>query len=394
MSIVINAKGTSVPFFRIGKTGITLYQGPVDPSLTYTPINSDVWINTSTNALEMWSAADTAWRAPRLADLHFSGSALVAGPTADLTLRTDAGNSVILDAAAAAARLTAIVGKDLHINESIGGSLYLNTNKWPPIDGSVNQALTTNGAGVLSWSPIGTVTSVGLVDISTTSIFSITNSPVTTSGSLTVLLSDQLANTAFLAPTATTGQPTFRQLEYVDLPVKLYVENPVAPVAPIATGTNSSAFGASAKAVLYGSKAYANGQFSNPGDSQHGVYILRNSTTNSTPTPLFLDGSSEQLVMPFNSVVSFSIVVAARQVDVPTGGAGYKFDGVIKKDGTHASLSFIGVPSKTILGETDIAWDITLASNTSTGAIEVIAVGENTKTIRWTATVLTTEVSN
>jgi len=70
MSIVINAKGTSVPFFRIGKTGITLYQGPVDPSLTYTPSNSDLWVNTLTNALETWSATDTAWRAPRLADLH------------------------------------------------------------------------------------------------------------------------------------------------------------------------------------------------------------------------------------------------------------------------------------------------------------------------------------
>ena len=31
MAVILNAKGTSVPYFKIGKTGVTLYQGGNDP---------------------------------------------------------------------------------------------------------------------------------------------------------------------------------------------------------------------------------------------------------------------------------------------------------------------------------------------------------------------------
>lgn len=49
MAVTINAKGTSVPYFKIGKGGTTIYQGNTDPALSYDPIDNDVWID-STNA--------------------------------------------------------------------------------------------------------------------------------------------------------------------------------------------------------------------------------------------------------------------------------------------------------------------------------------------------------
>ena len=64
------------------------------------------------------------------------------------------------------------------------------------------------------------------------------------------------------------------------------------------------------------------------------------------------------------------------------------------KDSTSGSVMLIGTPSKTVLGETNMPWDITLTANTANGSIRIMATGEASKTIRWVATVMTTEVTN
>ena len=396
MSIIINAKGTSVPFFTIGKNGTTIYQGSVDPSLSYAPKNGDVWFNSGTNVLSSWVTSTSSWSAPQLADLNFSGSTILASTGSSLTLKTTSGNSVLLDAGLGNPILSSSAGHDLHISNSLGGSLFLNNNKWPGADGTSGQVLVTNGSGVLSWASAatGTVTSVGLQDDSIAPIYSIANTPITTTGNLSIALTSQSANTAFLAPNGNSGQPSFRSIAYADLPLRLYLENPSSPVASTVTGANAIAFGDGATAPLYGQKSYANGKFTNTGDAQHGIYVLRNITTNATSTELFLDGISLPLVLPLNSVVSFSIMVAARRTDSVGGGAGYQFDGVAMKDSTSGSVMLIGTPSKTVLGETDMPWDIALTANTANGSLKIMATGEASKTIRWVATVLTTELTN
>jgi hypothetical protein len=61
----------------------------------------------------------------------------------------------------------------------------------------------------------GTATSVGL---SLPSIFTVTVSPVTTTGTLTATLASQTANTVFAAPNGAAGTPTFRALVAADIP--------------------------------------------------------------------------------------------------------------------------------------------------------------------------------
>ncbi len=61
----------------------------------------------------------------------------------------------------------------------------------------------------------GTVTSVGL-DLP--SIFTVTVSPITTSGDLTATLTSQAANTVLAAPNGSSGTPTFRALVAADIP--------------------------------------------------------------------------------------------------------------------------------------------------------------------------------
>lgn len=61
----------------------------------------------------------------------------------------------------------------------------------------------------------GSVTSVGL---SLPSFITVTNSPVTGSGTLTGTLASQTANTVFIAPDGVAGAPTFRALLAADIP--------------------------------------------------------------------------------------------------------------------------------------------------------------------------------
>ena len=61
----------------------------------------------------------------------------------------------------------------------------------------------------------GTVTSVGL---SLPSLITVSNSPVTGTGTLTGTLANQSANTVFIAPNGSAGAPTFRLLVAADIP--------------------------------------------------------------------------------------------------------------------------------------------------------------------------------
>lgn len=127
MAITVNAKGTSVPYFTIGKNGTTLYQGAVDPSYFYTIKVGDIWFDTNNLRLNTWGPLDASpasndWRAPLLAEIEIFDSII-----------------------------SSTAGNDLTLMPSVGNDLYLRSNKWPYNDGSAGQVLTTDGSGNLSW---------------------------------------------------------------------------------------------------------------------------------------------------------------------------------------------------------------------------------------------------
>ena len=73
----------------------------------------------------------------------------------------------------------------------------------------------------------GTVTSVALADSSATPIYSVSGSPVTTSGVLSLTLTTQSANSVFAGPSSgSAAQPAFRSLISADIPslTSLYAE--------------------------------------------------------------------------------------------------------------------------------------------------------------------------
>ena len=87
--------------------------------------------------------------------------------------------------------------------------------------GSTGQVLTVSG-GLPVWADPatdGTVTSVALSDGSSTPIYSISGSPVTSSGTLTFTLESQSANMVFAGPSSgSAAQPSFRSLVEADIP--------------------------------------------------------------------------------------------------------------------------------------------------------------------------------
>jgi hypothetical protein len=106
-------------------------------------------------------------------------------------------------------------------NVILGGDLTISgvTYTWPVSDGASGEVLGTDSSGNLSWvstGGIGTVTSVGL---SMPSIFTVNDSPVTASGTLSTSLNTQNANLVFAGPTSgLAAVPTFRGLVSNDIP--------------------------------------------------------------------------------------------------------------------------------------------------------------------------------
>lgn len=106
----------------------------------------------------------------------------------------------------------------LKIASSPASSFYINVPTTLP--GSI-QSITMDSAGNIGYQALGGGGSVTSVALSLPSIFSVTGSPITTTGTLTATLSSQAANTIFAAPNGSAGSPIFRALVAADIPQTL-----------------------------------------------------------------------------------------------------------------------------------------------------------------------------
>ena len=81
MAVIFNAKGTTSPYFLLGKGGTTLYQGSSDPTGSYTASAGDVWFDTNANTLKFRNSGNSAWEQGSLAggDLDVTGDATITG---------------------------------------------------------------------------------------------------------------------------------------------------------------------------------------------------------------------------------------------------------------------------------------------------------------------------
>jgi len=354
-------------------------------------------------------------------------------------------------------------------------SVTISGNAYPTVTGTVGQVLTTNGAGVLSFTTIsaGAVTLIGDVTGSGASPVTTTlaNTAVTpgsygsssSAGTFTVnskgLITAAGSAAISITPTAAGlgnvtnslqvinagGAPSVQEGSgipvssasvgaiYIDTAItngismyryngaswdaiadklKLYSENASSYTVPVAAATDSIALGSGAETVtgatnslaigmqslarIRGAVVQASGRFSNNGDAQAGRYLLRTGTVNSVPTELFINGTAggTRLVIPDDSTWTFRITITGHRTDTGNGHAGYTAAGVIYRNSGVATTALQGSVQKSVLAESNAAWDINITADTTNGSLKVMATGEAGKTIRWVALVETVEITN
>jgi hypothetical protein len=134
------------------------------------------------------------------------------------------------------------------------------------------------------------------------------------------------------------------------------------------------------------------GDFSVSGDAVSKQYVLRNSTTNATPTELFLNGSSTRMTMTLDSTWKFDVHVVGRRTDVDGESAGFHIEGCIDINTSTSSCSLVGSVLKTIVAKDNANWDVDVFANSTVGALNIVVTGEAAKNIKWVAFVRTIEV--
>lgn len=230
-------------------------------------------------------------------------------------------------------------------------------------------ATLTDGTGISITESSGSITiaNTGVTSVALTapSIFTVSGSPVTTTGTLDFALNTQTTNTVFAAPNGSTGAPTFRALAYADLPIVNYTE----------TSTTLSTITATAVDLVSNDVS-----FGTAADAKTGLYTGKVSTAGATPTPLTVG------TLASSSLWTYTVTIAGLNA---TDQAAYKLEGGVFNNGGTATL--IG-GSKSILAETSgaQAWDV--AVTVSGAVLSVTVTGAAATSIKWVATTVTTEV--
>lgn len=160
-----------------------------------------------------------------------------------------------------------------------------------------------------------------------------------------------------------------------------------------ASATRSFAFGSGALADVSGKLALS--AFASSGQSQSGKQVIHATTTNATQTELGFQGSPplssvDVCTLRNNSTFAFSILVAARRTDADGESDAWEIKGLIYRDANAASTT-LGPLQLNQIGAT--GWAVDVDANTTNGSLRIRVTGESAKTIRWAATITTTEVS-
>jgi len=174
MAVTLNARGTTVPSFKIGKGGVTIYQGDNDPSNTYSINTGDLWID-RTNEKIKFRDANGDWHVQLdsiddLTDVDISSNA----PTDGQTLVWDNSNSKFIPADFS--DLTSVASNILPTTTNtydIGSSAKVWNNIWAST-GNIDN-LTVSGDLIVS----GSVTTIDTTNLTVSDNIIVLNNDVT-----------------------------------------------------------------------------------------------------------------------------------------------------------------------------------------------------------------------
>ena len=158
-------------------------------------------------------------------------------------------------------------------------------------------------------------------------------------------------------------------------------------------GDNSVAMGKESATRLEGQFSGSSGSIDVEGDNQFSIYTLRRDVTHSDANwyDLFIDGGTQRLTIPANSVFTFIILVSGTTSGA-TKAFSYKVEGAIKNaSGTTTLLA--GVVSVIYEDDTDFALQVLGDDTNDALLIQVQDTTLGGDLVYWSATVFMSEVT-
>jgi hypothetical protein len=151
-----------------------------------------------------------------------------------------------------------------------------------------------------------------------------------------------------------------------------------AAMASVASGYRSTA-------LLHCQRAHSAGPFALPGDAQISDLIWRGSTTDATPTEIFLDGSAIQATVPTDTTWAFSVFAVARR---DTGvSVIFKVEGGIKNIGGVVTL--VAAITTTVVSDGSggllVAGNFVVSADDPNNALIITVTGAGGQNWRWVA---------
>ncbi len=158
-------------------------------------------------------------------------------------------------------------------------------------------------------------------------------------------------------------------------------------------------FGARASSEVKGKAAYGPAYLVGQGEVQGGMLVCTVQTTDATASTLTTTNGSastnNQVVLPNNSVYGFTGTIIARENSAQTNDfAVWEVKGGAVRAASAATTALGSYNINKISESTGAAaWAIAISADTTNGAIAFTVTGEAAHSIRWVATINTTEVT-
>jgi len=160
--------------------------------------------------------------------------------------------------------------------------------------------------------------------------------------------------------------------------------------------TDSTAIGSKAKSDVIGKLAYSTFSFAGlAGQAQQGLYVLVADTTDATATVMTTNNSSastdNQIILKNDSAMTFHGTIVARQEgDDGTDCAGWKIEGLIRREGAANTTTLLTEVVNTYYNAPN--WDVSLTADTTNGGLKVEITGAASHDVRWVGTINTSEL--
>lgn len=135
---------------------------------------------------------------------------------------------------------------------------------------------------------------------------------------------------------------------------------------------------------------FSNGSFSESGDAQTSLFILRGVSTDNLPTELYLDGSNAKLVLQNNTSYFFNVKLLGR--DSSGNTVAMHVDGAAKRGVNATTVKLIGNPHTKLIYDEIGVGEMKFDVNINNGSLKFFVVGKNLSTIRWIARVELSEL--